>query len=268
MDRHHCCRLLPLLLGLLVPLGCARCRSCLQNYSCTTCASCSAEAADSGLPPRQAALLCLATARALEKDGNRAEAIAQYEKARTHDPQLKSVAQRLAILYDLQGDTQLAGAEYQRALHESPHDAELLNNFGYFHLRNGDLSMAEHWLRQAIMEDPSKPRPWVNLGETLARQGQFEESYNAFTRVLRPAEAHCNLGVVFARLGRVAEAQQAFQLALSLDPSLRQAQEFLNALSRGPATIPTSFTLIDAPVPPVGRPRQSPLVTITDCQAN
>jgi len=242
-----------MLLGLLAPLGCA---SWQMDAPAATPVTVTNEAqpgnpAATELNPQQAALLALAAAEALEKKGYTAEAIQQYENARVHDPQLKTVARRLAVLYDKQGDAQRAEAEYQRALNEQPGDAELLNDLGYFHYCHDRAKNAEAWLRNAIAIDPNCRCAWINLGQTLAKQGRFDECFQAFAHVLRPAEAYSNLGVLLAKQGRTEEARTAFQQALTMDPSLQQPKAFLSALSRPPALLPPGITRTPPPTPPV-----------------
>jgi hypothetical protein len=80
--------------------------------------------------------------------------------------------------------------------------------------------------------NPNQPRIlWVNLGLTLGEQERFQESYEAFAKVLGPAAAHSNVGVLLAGCDRRAEAKAAFEKALSLQPQLPQAQEFLAYLN-------------------------------------
>lgn len=203
------------------------------------------------LTPTQAAQLCLTAGELLEKNGSVVEAIRQYENARKHDPRTPAVSRRLAVLYDLHGDAARAETEYLRALQQRPRDAELLNDFGYFHYRHNQPQQAEHWLRSAVAVDPNCACAWINLGQVLARQGRAEESYQAFTHVLRPAEAYSNLGVVLAKQGRTAEARQALQQAVKLDPRLMPPQAFLTALADVSKPLPPGR--LTHPAPPVMR---------------
>jgi Tfp pilus assembly protein PilF len=187
-------------------------------------------AAPAELPPEQAAQVCLATARELEKSGYQAEAIRGYEKARQADPRLAGVARRLAVLYDKQGDHSRAAVEYHTALQQAPHDADLLCDFGYFHYERGDYDEAEKWLRKSIEAKPEHQKAWVNLGLTLGRRGREAESIEAFTKVVPPAQAHYNLGMVLGSEGRTEEAKKALRQALALDPDLRPARAALAKL--------------------------------------
>lgn len=267
MNRRHGHIPLALLLGLLAPLGCAR-----WQYLVSPAIVPPPSAAVSGgeLSAAQGAQLCLTAGEALEKKGFIAEASQQYENARKHNPQARTVARHLAVLYDLQGDTPRAEAEYKLALQEQSGDAELLNDFGYFHYRHNHLQAAESWLRNAVTVNPSCACAWINLGQVLARQGRAEESYQAFAHALRPAEAYSNLGVLLAKQGRTAEARRALQEAVTLDPRLEQPRAFLNALPPTPALLPPTIRhsaaparpkpampTVSSPPPPVNLPRKT-----------
>jgi Tfp pilus assembly protein PilF len=241
-----------------------------------------ASAASMELSSDQAAHLCLTTARRLEKKGYTVEAIQLYERARVYNPDLRTVSHRLAVLYDLQGETRRAEAEHRRALREQPGNAEVYNDLGYFCYRHGRLKRAEEALRHAVTLNPGCRCAWVNLGEVLAQEGRLEESYRAFARVLRPAEAYSNVGVLLAQQGRRREACGVLRQAVALDPTLAQPRAFLRALPASPAAttlLPPSIAPNTPPEPkeiertstsaPGAKPTLSTLasgVTVTDCQ--
>ncbi|MER3416615.1 MAG: hypothetical protein C4297_10435 [Gemmataceae bacterium] len=175
------------------------------------------------LPPHEAARACLKTAELLEQNGHEIEAIYQYERARHYDPRLTHVARRLAVLYDRQGDHARAAHEYKKALELEPNNVELLNDYGYFQYQRGDWQEAEKWLRKALHVNPRYERAWVNLGMTLAMQGRYAESYEAFVKAVTPAQAHANLGFLLTTQGKWEEAKAAYRKALSLEPGLQIA---------------------------------------------
>lgn len=263
MSSRHGWSLLAMVSGLLTTVGCINCRSCGPQMVTTAHPPAVAAPATAELSERQAAMLCLEAGEALEQKGYRAEAIQQYEKARQHDSHGLLIARRLAVLYDLQGEPTRAEVEYTRALQEQPNDAALLNDLGYFHYHHNHMEPAEMWLRKAVAADPSCRHAWINLGQVLARQGHVKESYEAFARVLRPAEAYSNLGVLLAKQGRTAEARNALQQALSLDPNLEQPKAFLSALPNTPGLLPPGLTHATPPSPPVPSGPGSPSMTLS-----
>ena len=187
------------------------------------------------LPPKEAAHACFVAAEEMQNSGHSEQAIALYEKARSKDPSIKSVSHRLATLYDAQGDSTRALGEYNKATEIEPKNPNLLSDVGYYYYKRGNLAEAEQWLRKALALDPSHQKSLSNLGLVLAGQGRFDESFQAFSKVVGPAAAHSNIGVLMAKQGRYDEAKQAFHQALTMDATLQQPKVFLAYLdSRQP----------------------------------
>lgn len=178
------------------------------------------------LPPKQAAEACLATAKELQAHGHAPEAIMLYERARQLNSH-EQVSRFLAVLYDQQGNDTRAVAEYRRALELAPHDADLLNDFGYYFYRRRDWRQAEEQFRKAIVQLPEHERAWVNLGLALGEQDRFHESFEAFSKVLGPAAAHSNVGVILAAHQRKSEAESEFKQAIAIQSDLPQPRAFL-----------------------------------------
>lgn len=181
----------------------------------------------SGLPPKEAAEACFATALELQANGYASESQILFERARQLDPREKRVAHHLALLYDQQGNDSRAEAEYHKALEFAPKDADVLNDWGYYHYHRGNWPEAEKQFRAAIEISPEHERAWVNLGMALGEQGRYQESFEAFAKVVGPAAAHSNVGVLLAAHERNTEAMTAFGKALAIQPNLPQARAFL-----------------------------------------
>ena len=186
------------------------------------------------LPPKEGAKACVATAEMLEKDGKLFEAAALYDRARTLDSSFETLTRRLAVLYDSQGAFVQADVEYQRALELTPNNPDLWNDFGYSHYCRGNWAQAEEALRKTLALKPDHKRAWTNLGLVLVQAGRPDESYEAFTKVVPPAQAHCNLGFALAAKGESAEAIHQYRIALELAPDLQLAQAALSKLESPP----------------------------------
>ena len=64
----------------------------------------------------------------------------------------------------------------------------------------------------------------------LARQGKIDEAMAQLTAVLTPAEAHYDMGAVFERQGKMAEARMEYRMAAQLDPKLQDARQKLSGM--------------------------------------
>ena len=183
------------------------------------------------LPPKEAARACLVAAEEMQNSGHVEQAIALYEKARSKDPGLKSVAHHLAVLYDAQGDSSRSLAEFNKAVESDPNNASLLSDLGYYYYERQKYAEAEQPLRKALAAEPNHTRALCNLGMVLAAVGRYDESFAAFSKAVGPAAAHSNIGVLQAKQGRYDEAKRSFHEALAIDPALRQPQAFLDYLN-------------------------------------
>jgi arylsulfatase A-like enzyme/Flp pilus assembly protein TadD len=77
--------------------------------------------------------------------------------------------------------------------------------------------------REVLAEDPEMTDVWLQLAEVLVRQGQTEASVRAYQEVVRrkPKEAGSLIGAAggLMRLGRLDEARQHAELAISVAPA-------------------------------------------------
>jgi Tfp pilus assembly protein PilF len=184
------------------------------------------------LPPNEAAHACMVTAESLQDSGHVEQAIFLFEKARRNDPNLKTVAHHLAVLYDIQGDSTKSLAEYKKAVEAEPKNPDVFSDLGYYYFNRGNFSDAEHQLRKAIELDSKHLKALTNLGMVLASEKRFDESFAMFSRASGPAAAHSNVGVFMAKQGLNDEARKQFHEALALDSSLKQPRAFLEYLDR------------------------------------
>lgn len=99
------------------------------------------------------------------------------------------------VLYEMEGETELADEHFRRALRDSPSSARVLNNYGAFLYGQGRYRDARKRLEKAT-KNPDYP----------GRSQVYE-----------------NLGLVMLRLGDVKDAERAFQRSLMLNSTQRQA---------------------------------------------
>jgi len=210
------------------------------------------------LPSKQTARLCAATAEDMQKKGFTEQAIFLYEKARESDPAVPNVAHHLALLYDQQGDGSRSLNEFKKALVATPKDPDLLNDFGYYYYHRGNMTDAESWYRKALVISPNHASALSNLAIVLGHQRRYQESIEMFTRVVGPAAAYSNVGVLMTEQGDLTQAREAFTQATRLDQTLKQPQAFLAYLDHAdqakiaavPATAPIAAVVSAATTAP------------------
>ena len=163
-----------------------------------------------------------------------------------------------------------AMVHYKKALSINENFAEAHANLGFDLMREGNFEEAGPHLFDAVRINPKAPKAQGDLGTLLAAQGKFAESITHFEKCLqtvpdypeiqcnlcyallqlkRPGEAllHCtkalqlipgftdahyNLGMVFAAMGKNAEAAAEFSNVLAADPNNPAVKNALEQLGQ------------------------------------
>jgi tetratricopeptide (TPR) repeat protein len=176
-----------------------------------------------------------------------------YQQAIKTDPDCKDAYRGLAQVYDqLKEDERMVGT-YETALKKWPKDASFHFDFGMAQARHKQWEPALGHMKAATEFDPENRSYQTTYAYTLARAGQWQESYQAFCRVGSPAEAHYNLARMLHHLQQDDASRQHLELALAADPNLVPARQMMAKLS-GTAVTQTSAAETGA-VPAVSTPK-------------
>jgi Tfp pilus assembly protein PilF len=170
-----------------------------------------------------------------------------YEKASEQAKEIKAIDPVLghrayAFIYSQQSKPDLAKQEYADAIREQPKSGKAHSYFGQYLAsveKNYSAAMAE--LETALKIDPKYMPALYHLGRiasladsNLARGEEALKQYLAYTpKENEPtlASAHTFLGAVYEKEGKKAEAKQAYEAALRLNPTLKQPAEGLKRVS-------------------------------------
>ncbi|MEX0822288.1 MAG: tetratricopeptide repeat protein, partial [Rhodothermales bacterium] len=161
-----------------------------------------------------------------------------FEAAIDQGDSIPEAHARLARLFDQNGDTEAALPHARRALEQEPDNADYRYLIGSMLLRTGAVEEAVATFRQVVEQDPNHSEGYYGLGRALADLDQLDEAsrflavadslqriedglreYETKTR-LYPEDpaAWATYGYALYRAGRDAEAMQAFQTVLHIDP--------------------------------------------------
>jgi len=107
-------------------------------------------------------------------------------------------------------------------------------------------------LRKMLVVSPEEPEIWDQLGQSLYRVGQYDESVKAFRKALeiKPgvAEVIASLGVVLKTKGEMTEYEKMVQSLAAVDPKMaRDLMDFS----------PKKISSAESPSAPVGSPSSS-----------
>lgn len=107
-------------------------------------------------------------------------------------------------------------------------DAIIMYNRGTVLATTGDYQEAAKCLEKATQINPSFTDAWYNLALVYIKLQKLEKALqilrNLTTNYSKEKTYHYSLGVVWREMGMLEEALKEFGLALSLDPSYREAQ--------------------------------------------
>ena len=170
-----------------------------------------------------------------------------YEKAFEQAKAIKAVDpivghRAYAFIYSQQKKLDLAEKEYADAIREEPSSPKAHSYFGQYHASvDKNYAAAFTELEAALKLDPNYMPAFYHLGRAaslantnLARGEEALKKYVAYTpKENEPtlASAHYYLGDICEKQGRKAEAKQAYQAALKLNPTLTRASEALKRVS-------------------------------------
>ena len=185
-----------------------------------------------------------------EKQGKAIEAKALLQQSLELDPDHERGRYTLGLVHQREGELDSAATVYASLLERIP-SAEAHRQLGLTYLQQGELECAQQALQEAARWSPDDPQTLVGLGQAMARQGKADSARRILKRAerirqeeeeLRPLrdattrypnrpQSHFNLGVAYARMGRLALAQQAYWQAVKTDPSYGRAYKGLGTLA-------------------------------------
>jgi tetratricopeptide (TPR) repeat protein len=121
---------------------------------------------------------------ALHRQGLHREAIAAYRQAVELAPELAEALVALGDLLDLTDEDEEAAQCFRRAAATAPDTVTGRLHLAKACMLEADFSGAEIQLRRALAYEPDNDRLTKYLGDVLARQGRFAEAVEAFDRTL------------------------------------------------------------------------------------
>lgn len=156
-----------------------------------------------------------------------------YQQALSLDPKCLDAHRGMAQVQSLDGDHARAITTYQGALKHHPKEALLWYEMGLTCSRAKEWEQATDAFTHAADLDPNNKKYANMVGFSLARSGKFQESLVYFTRVAGEAKARYNIARMMLHLGQTVEGKQQLELALQLEPDLKDAKNLMNEVEKG-----------------------------------
>jgi tetratricopeptide (TPR) repeat protein len=150
------------------------------------------------------------------------QAVEDLQRAVEVDPNNPEAWRRLARLNEKMNRPRDAEATYRKAIAAQPGYYRGYSDFGVFYNRRGQYREAEALFRQVTALVPDYPGGHTFLGIALMHQERYPEAEDAMKRSLRLYESATiltDLGVLYYRQGRYAEAVPFFERSLTVGPA-------------------------------------------------
>jgi len=173
-------------------------------------------------------------------------AIASFETATHLDPALWEAHYNLALALLATGHPETAGEHLLAALPLAPDSAQIPFQLGQVLIMQRRYNAAVPYLRQAVRTASTTITARMALGEALSGSGQSAEALKTFQELVAlypdSADAHFNLGNLYAKQEQYAEAGEEYLRTLRIDPANDKARlagaKSLLALSQHEAALP------------------------------
>ncbi|TFH86992.1 type IV pilus biogenesis/stability protein PilW [Billgrantia azerbaijanica] len=161
---------------------------------------------------------------------NLPRAMAALDRALEHAPSDPEALQAMAVVYQHQGEAELADQAFRRALDADPDFTRARNNYAAFLYDQGRIGAACEQLEHAT-RDPQYARRaqlFANLGRCRQAQGEFAAARRSLERAQsldpRYAESHLRLAELELAQGNPARARQQLERYVRLAGDTAEAR--------------------------------------------
>lgn len=176
--------------------------------------------------------------------GRVSESINEYKITLKLDGNDSKAHSNLALAYEQQGKAKEALEHYEAAIkHDKEAESQVLLalhvSAGNLAAETGNLSKARaHYAAAVALDKDGNPELHYTLANLLMRENKNEEAALHYEYVVRLmpeyAQAQYELGVAYARLGRIADAVRILENALKIQPGFAEARTLLEQLKQSP----------------------------------
>ena len=177
-------------------------------------------------------------AQALDALGRDQEAMEELELASRASPDEPSVHLGLGYLFWKAKRNAEAEREFRRDLSLAPDDIQAMTYLADIELQKEHLDIAHQLLQTVVAKTKTIQRAWLDIGTIYARTNRPADAIEAFKQAIRlepkRATAHYRLAKLYQSLGRTADAAEEFRLVKELHTEVNE--DLLQKISGPPPT--------------------------------
>lgn len=166
----------------------------------------------------------------LAAQGRYADAVNRLTDAERQGDDESSLYMWLGTSYAQVGLPDKAISAFEKAIDLQPYDWLNYNRFGYFYFNQGRYADAAREYEAALKLTPDNATLLLNLGGVLYELRRYDQAQIVLQRSLAihaTLDGWLNLGLVYKKRGQWAEAADAYEKALEVDPDRYVAWEDL-----------------------------------------
>jgi len=155
------------------------------------------------------------------------EALQEYQRVLSENPNLDGAHERIGLCYYRLGDLDKAIEIFQKVLEKDPHSRDVLINLSSIYFEKGDLEEGLKYLNQLDEKSLTDPNLFYNVGVLLFKNNQTELASRYFKKCVELDANYVNgyyqLGLVSLNRGETEEAKRNFEMVIKLAPESENA---------------------------------------------
>lgn len=168
------------------------------------------------------------------KQGNRSEAIREYQRAIELKPRYPEAFNNLGLAYQRSGDSLRAEQSFKDAIAIDSRFAKAYSNLGTLYLRQGRNKEGLTWLQQAVRNDSNDAIACSNLGHAYRRSNNLNGALKNYLRALTidPNRAidHFHIANIYYEKLLWDDAYERYRMAYELDPTIMEARQLMDEM--------------------------------------
>ncbi len=169
----------------------------------------------------------VAKADSLYNEGKYKEAIEEYKKVLSQNPDMLQIYERIGIAYYKMKDLDRAIETFKKLLEEKPDSKNAIFNLSAIYIEKNNLEEALKYFKIIEENSISDPDIFYNFGLLSFKNNQIDEAIEFFNKCIirdeKYYEAFYQLGLAYANKGDIEKAKLNFGKVIEIKPDSEEA---------------------------------------------